>query len=300
VVSSLYGVVRDALRAGAPLALATVIERQPGDGPGVGLAPLGAKIAVRPGVDPLGSLGNPDLDSAVARDARGALDAGVTSVRHYGPRGETEEADLTIYIEVMVSPPHLVVFGAVDFTAALVRVAKVLGYVVTVCDARAVFATTQRFPEADEVVVDWPQRYLASVADELGPRDAICVLTHDQKFDVPAIIGALATKVGYIGAMGSRHTHARRLERLREEGVDEAGLARLWAPIGLDIGARTPAETAVAIVAEIIAKRSDAPVTSLRGGSGPIHRRARATAADRSFAVPDLGDRQLKGPTEVG
>jgi xanthine dehydrogenase accessory factor len=151
-------------------------------------------------------------------------------------------------------------------------VAKVLGYRVIVCDAREVFATKKRFPQADEVVVDWPHRLLAKVGDRLGPRDAVCVLTHDAKFDVPAIVGALATEVGYIGAMGSRRTHAARLARLREVGVDDAAMTRVMAPIGLDIGGRTPEETAIAICAEIIALRTGrTTVPSLRAGDGPIH-----------------------------
>jgi xanthine dehydrogenase accessory factor len=166
----------------------------------------------------------------------------------------------------------MIIFGAVDFTAALARVAKVLGYRVTVCDARRQFATAQRFPMADEVVVDWPDRHLAEVGSGLGPRDAVCVLTHDHKFDVPAIKAALATGVGYIGAMGSRRTHAERLERLHAEGVTDDTLERLMAPIGLDIGARTPEETAIAVCAEIIAMRTGRPAPSLKGGTGPIHR----------------------------
>jgi xanthine dehydrogenase accessory factor len=165
----------------------------------------------------------------------------------------------------------MVIFGAVDFTAALADAAKLLGYRVTVCDARAVFATRQRFPMADEVVNDWPDRYLAKIADELGARDAVCVLTHDAKFDVPAIVAALETQVGYLGAMGSRRTHAKRVERLREAGVGDEGLARVMAPIGLDIGARTPQETAVSICAEIIALRTGRVAPSLRDASGPIH-----------------------------
>jgi xanthine dehydrogenase accessory factor len=166
----------------------------------------------------------------------------------------------------------MVIFGAVDFTAALARVAKILGYRVTVCDARPVFATHARFPMADEVVVDWPNRYLAKVGPELGPRDAVCVLTHDPKFDVPAIVSALETRVGYLGAMGSRKTHAERLARLQEAGVDAEGAARVMAPIGLDIGARTPEETAVSICAEIIALRTGRTAPSLRDAYGPIHR----------------------------
>jgi xanthine dehydrogenase accessory factor len=167
----------------------------------------------------------------------------------------------------------MVIFGAVDFTAALARVAKVLGYRVTVCDARPVFATPTRFPAADEVVTDWPDRHLAKIGPGLGPRDAICVLTHDHKFDVPAITSALTTRAGYIGAMGSRRTHAERTERLREAGVDDAGLARVMGPIGIDIGARTPEETAVSICAEIIASRTGRDAPSLRHSEGPLHKR---------------------------
>lgn len=292
-----FGIVRDCLRAGEPVALATVVELS-GSGPapaatqgavgaggagataGVGagaavppaaLPVLGAKVVVRSGTDPLGSLGEPDLDQAVVRDALGALETGLNAIRHYGAHGEARHTDLTVFLEVFAPPRRMVIFGAVDFTAALVRVAKVLGYRVTVCDARPVFATAARFPEADEVVVDWPHRYLAKVADRLGPRDAVCVLTHDHKFDVPAIVAALDTRVGYLGAMGSRRTHAGRVERLRAEGVDDARLAHIMAPIGIDIGARTPEETAVAICAEIISLRAGVPVSSLRDGSGPIH-----------------------------
>jgi xanthine dehydrogenase accessory factor len=178
-----------------------------------------------------------------------------------------------VFIESFSAPPQMIIFGAVDFTAALARVAKILGYRVVVCDARAVFATPARFPMADEVVNDWPDRYLAKVGDELGRRDAVCVLTHDAKFDVPAIVGALATDVGYLGAMGSRRTHADRVERLEAEGVTDADLERLRAPIGLDIGARTPEETAISICAEIIALRTGQGGRALRDTTGPIHGR---------------------------
>ena len=163
------------------------------------------------------------------------------------------------------------VTGAVDFSAALASQAKLLGYHVTICDARGTFATPARFPMADEVVVGWPQRYLEAHGEELGPRDACCVLTHDPKFDIPAVLGALRTRVGYLGAMGSRRTQAQRAERLREAGCSDADLARLMAPIGLDLGARTPEETAVAILAEILLLRSGREGGSLRDASGPIH-----------------------------
>jgi xanthine dehydrogenase accessory factor len=172
----------------------------------------------------------------------------------------------------------MIILGAVDFSAALASLAKMLGYRVVVCDARAVFATAQRFPDADEVVVDWPDRYLSRVAAELGARDAVCVLTHDTKFDVPAIVTALATEVGYIGAMGSRQTTERRNVRLREAGVTGDQLARVRAPIGLHIGARSPEETAVSICAEIISCQTGTDVViPLSEGSGPIHHHGRAS-----------------------
>jgi xanthine dehydrogenase accessory factor len=258
---ALYEHLRDALRAERPLVLATVTA-----GPH-----LGAKLLVEPGDVLLGSLGDPDLDRVVARDALGELAAGLTSTRHYGEHGEAREDVVAVFIESFAPPPRMVIFGAVDFTRALAQVAKVLGYRVVVCDARAVFATRQRFPMADDVVNDWPDRYLEKIGDQLGPRDAVCVLTHDTKFDVPAIVGSLATNVGYLGAMGSRRTHERRTQRLREAGVSDEGLARIMAPIGLDIGARTPEETAVSICAEIIAVRTGRAAGSLRDTAGPIH-----------------------------
>ena len=167
---------------------------------------------------------------------------------------------------------HLIVFGAVDFSAALVRVGKLLGFKVTVCDARPVFATRKRFPDADEVVVDWPHRWLAKQA--VDPRTVIVVLTHDPKFDVPALAEALRTPAGYIGAMGSRRTHDDRTARLREAGVSEDDLARIHSPIGLDLGARTPEETAISIAAEIIQQRWGGSGSRLSATAGPIHRDA--------------------------
>ena len=218
-----------------------------------------------------GDLGNPELAAVIARDAAGALAAGSTMVRHYGRNGQAKLDEVEVLYEVYAPAPRMVIFGAVDFSAALARLGKMLGYRVTVCDARPLFATRQRFPMADEVAVDWPDRYLARAGAGLGPRDAVCVLTHDPKFDVPAISSALATKVGYIGAMGSRRTHQERTKRLVEAGVDPAAMDRVMGPIGLDIGARTPEETAVAIMAEIIALRSSRAAGSLRESSGPIH-----------------------------
>ena len=258
-----------------PVVLATVIDETDESVPGAGESAVGRHLLVRrttgDGVEVLGSLGDEGLDRVVTRDALGELSAGRSGVRHYGEHGEAREEAISVFVESFAAPPRMLVFGAVDFTAALVRVAKVLGYRVTVCDAREVFATTQRFPLADEVVVDWPDRLLAEVGPELRRRDVVCVLTHDVKFDVPAIIGALATSVGYIGVMGSRRTHADRLERLREAGVTDEELARLRSPIGLDIGARTPEETAISIVSEIIALRTGRSARGLSATDGPIH-----------------------------
>ena len=258
----LYEELAAAIRAEEAVALATVIA-----GPG-----QGGKLLVGPGRTPVGSLGNADLDRVVVRDALGELAAGTTVVRHYGEHGEARETVVAVFVESFAPPPQMLVFGAVDFTAALVRVAKVLGYRVTVCDAREVFATRARFPQADEVVVDWPDRLLRRVGGGLTARDAVCVLTHDAKFDVPAIVAALATDVGYIGAMGSRRTHAERIVRLEEAGVEPASLLRIRAPIGLDIGARTPEETAVSICSEIIAQRTGRhDARPLSHTEGPIH-----------------------------
>jgi xanthine dehydrogenase accessory factor len=260
---TLYQTLAAAIRAEDPVALATLVE-----GPD---ELVGGKLVVRPGFSALGTLGDPDLDRVVTRDALGELAAGLTVTRHYGRHGEARQREVSVFIESFAPPPRMIIFGAVDFTAALAKVAKILGYRVTVCDARPVFATHGRFPMADEVVVDWPNRYLAKVGADLGPRDAVCVLTHDPKFDVPAIVAALETDIGYLGAMGSRRTHEDRVSRLREAGVSDAELERVMAPIGLDIGARTPEETAVSICAEMIALRTGRTAPSLRDAEGPIH-----------------------------
>jgi xanthine dehydrogenase accessory factor len=264
----IYETLAERLRAQLPVALATVV-----DGPGVG-----GKLLVTPDDGLLGSLGHAELDRVVHRDALAELEAGRSGVRHYGPEGQTTPEDLidtpvvSVFVESWAPPPQMWIFGAVDFTAALAKVAKVLGYRVVVCDAREIFATRRRFPMADEVRVTWPGTMFDDRGAQLSARDAVCILTHDPKFDVPAVQGALASKVGYIGVMGSRTTHAKRMQRLAEVGVtDPAELARLMSPIGLDIGARTPEETAISICAEIIARRTGRITPSLRDGEGPIH-----------------------------
>ena len=253
--------LEDALRTSRPVALATQV-----DGP-----KPGSQLLIEADGATYGTLGDVNLDRVAGRDALAALRSSITGTRHYGRRGEARKQDVEVLIESFAQPPRMVIFGAVDFTAALARTAKALGYHVTVCDARETFATRPRFPMADEVVVDWPDRYLDTV--ELGPRDSVCILTHDAKFDVPAIVGALGTGAGYIGAMGSRKTHDDRVRRLREAGVDDAAMKRVMAPIGLDIGARSPEEVAVAICAEIIALRTGADAPFLRDAQGPIHAR---------------------------
>ncbi len=261
-----FGEIADAVAAGIPVAAATVIS-----GPGQ----VGARRIIwadgddRPR-ESAGSLGSGDrLDQAVDDDARGMLAQGLTGVRRYGPDGERRRDELGIFVQSFTPPPQMLVFGAIDFAAAVARAGKFLGYRVTVCDARPVFATASRFPDADEVVTDWPHRYLSGIATD--SRTVICVLTHDPKFDVPLLEVALRRPAAYIGAMGSRRTHEDRLARLREAGMTSGELARLRSPIGLDLGARTPEETAVAIAAELIQLRWGGSGQPLTATTGRIH-----------------------------
>ncbi|WP_266391534.1 XdhC family protein [Streptomyces canus] len=212
---------------------------------------------------------HPELDRTIAAEAGAFLEAGRTGTLEIGEQGSRCGAPLTVLVESSVPPPRMIVFGAIDFASALVRIGTFLGYRVTVCDARPVFATEARFPEADEIVVEWPHRYLERT--EVDARTVLCVLTHDAKFDVPLLQLALRLPVAYVGAMGSRRTHLDRNERLREVGVTELELARLRSPIGLDLGARTPEETALSIAAEIVASRRGGSGVSLTGAHTPIH-----------------------------
>lgn len=271
-----------AIRAEQPAALATVVDGPPGE------VRVGAKLLVTPmpaddersrapGPDTgtegtlgwEGSLGSEGLDVAVTADARGMLEQGLTGSRRYGAAGQRRLDDVEVFIESFAPRPRMLVFGAIDFAAAVARIGSFLGYRVTVCDAREVFATPRRFPEADEVVVEWPHRYLEHT--DVDRRTAICVLTHDPKFDVPLLEVALRTDAAYVGAMGSRRTHEDRLARLRERGVSEEELARLSSPIGLDLGARTPEETAVSIAAELIQQRWGGTGMPLNAVEGAIH-----------------------------
>ncbi|MET7272635.1 XdhC/CoxI family protein [Streptomyces flaveolus] len=263
--AALSAAVRD-----EPAALARVV-----GGP-AGL--LGRALLVRADGSHEGGLGgHPELDRTAVTETRALLDAGRTGTVGLSEDGSHCPGGLTLLVESRVPPPRMIVFGAVDFAAALVRAGKFLGHHVTVCDARPVFATRARFPDADEVVVDWPHRYLRGTPTD--GRTVLCVLTHDAKFDVPLLTEALRMPVAYVGAMGSRRTHEDRERRLREAGLGEHELARLRSPIGLDLGARTPEETALSIAAEIVAARRGGTGLPLTGGAAPIHRDLSGAAA---------------------
>jgi xanthine dehydrogenase accessory factor len=266
------GAIAEDVEAGRPVAVATVVEHPDP-------AWVGRRLVVRPedaetGALVSGSIGSPRADAAVADDARGLLAAGHDQTLTYGPDGERRGEGMRVFVWSFAPPPRMLVFGAIDFAAAVARMGNFLGYRVTVCDARPVFATTSRFPSADEVVVKWPHKYLREEieAGRIDRRTVICVLTHDPKFDVPLLERALQTPARYIGAMGSRRTHEDRLRRLREIGLDDKALARLSSPIGLDLGARTPEETAVAVAAEIIALNWGGSGRRLADLELPIHR----------------------------
>ncbi|MDZ7958784.1 MAG: XdhC/CoxI family protein [Aulosira sp. DedQUE10] len=244
-----------------PIAICTVVEGMQ----------AGAKMIVTENGYRLGSLGNADIDRVVADDAQGMLDQGVTNLCHYGLNGERRQTEVTVFIESFAPQPHLIIFGAVDFTRSLSTLGKMLGYRVTVCDARDRFATVARFPTADEVIVEWPHKYLEST--HIDYHTIIVVLTHDPKFDVPALVSAVRTPAAYIGAMGSRKATGDRISRLQEAGLTEAEINRISAPIGLDIGARTSEETAVSIMAEVIALRSGRSGERLSHNQKPIHAR---------------------------
>jgi len=264
------GAVSDDIDAGRPVAVATVIDHPDP-------AWVGRRLVVRTEDAermPTGSLGSERADAAVTDDARGLLAAGRTETLTYGPDGERRGEGLRVFVAAYAPRPRMLVFGAIDFAAAVAHVGAFLGYRVTVCDARPVFATASRFPAADEVVVEWPHRYLAAEveADRVDGRTVVCVLTHDPKFDVPLLEVALRMpEVAYVGAMGSRRTHDDRLERLRDAGVSDDELARLSSPIGLDLGARTPEETAVSIAAEIVALQWGGGGRRLQETGGSIH-----------------------------
>jgi xanthine dehydrogenase accessory factor len=242
-----------------PVAVATVV-----DGPDR----IGARLVLWPD-RASGSLGDDGLDHAVIEDSRAMLAQAQTGTRHYGVHGERRRTEVTVFVQSYTPPPRMLVFGAIDFASAVARIGVYLGYRVTVCDARPVFATAKRFPEAHEVICEWPHRYLERTP--VDERTVICVLTHDPKFDVPLLRVALRTQASYIGVMGSRRTHQDRMDRLREAGVPDDQLHRLASPIGLDIGSSTPEETAISIAAEIIQSRAGGTGQRLSDTEGPIH-----------------------------
>lgn len=259
-----FDAVLASVERGEPVATATVVAVPDG----LSTPAVGTTIAVWPD-SVAGSFGVEGLDVAVVDDARGLLEQGQTATRHYGPAGERRLDDVAVFVSSFTPPPKLLVFGAIDFAGAVARLGVYLGYHVTVCDARPVFATRKRFPDADEVVCEWPHRFLERTATD--PRTVICVLTHDPKFDVPLLEVALRRPAAYIGAMGSRRTHEDRLQRLRDVGMTDDELARMSSPIGLDIGARSPEETAVSILAEVISRRWGGTGQPLARTSGRIH-----------------------------
>jgi xanthine dehydrogenase accessory factor len=261
------GAVAADVAAGRPVAVATVVEHPDP-------SYVGRRALVRPDEPLSTSLGSPRIDDAVRDDALGLLASGHSATLGYGPDGERRGEGMRVFVWAFAPAPRMVVFGAIDFAAAVASIGSFLGYHVTVCDARPVFATATRFPEADEVVVQWPHRYLAAEAEagRVDKRTVLCVLTHDPKFDVPLLEVALRLpEVAYVGAMGSRTTHEDRLARLREAGVTEDEIARMSSPVGLDLGARTPEETAVSIAAEIIALRWGGRGERLAALEGRIH-----------------------------
>ncbi|WP_066586791.1 XdhC family protein [Cellulomonas timonensis] len=251
-----------------PAGLATIVEHPDP-------ARVGLQMLLRGGQLPVsGSLGAGRLDAAVAADAEGLVGAGRTGVLAYGPDGERQGTGCRVLVEVFAAPPRMIVAGVTDFASAVTSMGRFLGYRVTVCDARPVFATAERFPDAHEVVVAWPHQYLAAEADagRTDRRTALLVLTHDPRFDVPLLEVALRSDaLGFVGAMGSRRTHEDRSRRLRAVGLTDVELERLSSPVGLDLGARTPEETAVSIAAELVAYRWGGAGAPLTGLHGPIH-----------------------------
>jgi xanthine dehydrogenase accessory factor len=252
--------LEDEIAAGRPVVLATKLSGEE----------AGAKMVVTP-ENTTGSIGMATLlAQTVIRESRGFLREGRSRLRSYGPGGEATGADVSVFISVFATPPRLVIIGAIDFSAATAEAAATVGYRTTICDARAPFLASARFSSVAETVVEWPEEFLSTV--RLGPGDAVLVFTHDPKFDEPALRAAIRSGAGYVGALGSRRTHRNRIKRLRAIGLTDEEIHRIHAPCGLDIGASTPAETAISIVAELVAARAGRIGLSLRETSGPIHR----------------------------
>ena len=229
--------------------------------PGEGASPE-AELTVTDAGALTGSLGSSELDAALVEAATAALRRGLSRTVELGGR--------SLFIEVFPVRPRLVVVGGVEVARSLVRLAHELGFETVVVDGRAAFATPERFPEVDRLVVGWPDEVAEEIG--LGPNDAVAVLSHDVKFDEPAIVEALQRGCRYVGAVGSKKTQGDRRSRLLEAGVSEADLGRLRGPIGLDLGGRAPAETALAILAEIVAERYGGSGSPMRA-QGAMERR---------------------------
>lgn len=253
---SIYERLKDALAAYTPAVVLTIVS-----GPGAG-----AKMLILPD-EVVGSLGNQTLERRAIADARELLADERSETRTYDLAGESAD----IFIEVFPPPPTLLIFGAVHVAQALSSFAKQLGFRVIVTDARAKLATEERFPDADRIIQAWPDEVIEELTIE--PNTYVAILTHDPKFDEPALLGTLGTKARYIGAVGSRKTSADRRERLLEAGVSEADIARIRGPIGLDIGASTPEEMAISILGEIIAVRNGRTGGPLTAATGNIRAR---------------------------
>lgn len=263
-----------AAAAGRAAALATIVS-----GPGE-LAGLG--LGWGEGRDADGQLTEQNLRAAGIRSVtiarlRAEVDGQVQAGRPGLLQLDCDGEVLRVFVESSLPAPRLLLFGAVEFATALAAAGSALGYRVTVCDARPAFTTPERFPAAAEVVVEWPHLFLESA--EVDHRTVICVLSHDDRFDLPLLTRALRLPVAFVGALGSRRTHERRMAGLRDAGLSEDELGRLHSPIGLDIGASTPEETAVSILAEVLASRARASARPLRDLDGPIHRAGVPTAA---------------------
>ena len=257
-MGDLFKAIAHAIREKEPVAVVTEVQ-----GPNPGAKMLVGEESVQ------GSLGDEGLDGAVIEHARGMIEMSLTGTRTYGPQGQGSSDEVEVFIQAFSQQPDLYVLGAVNLASAVVRLGKFLGYRVSVVDARKIFANQERFPEADEVVVQWPNEFLQTAP--ISRRTAIVILTHDPKFDIPILEFALKSPVGYLGAMGSRRTHEKRKANLREIGIADEQMERIHAPLGLDLGARTPEETAVSIMAQIIALRTGRSGGHLDEASGRIH-----------------------------
>lgn len=260
--TSVYDQVWDNVRRGVPVAMATIVE-----GPS-----LGARMLVLPDATE-GELIDEAFSRLIAGEASELLRAEESATRDYSlPDGGT----VRVFIETFPPAPLLLIFGAVHVAQAMNRFAKDLGFRVVVSDARRTLATRERFPLADQILIDWPDDTLAKI--EVPENTAIVILTHDPKFDEPAIFGSFKTPARYIGSVGSRKTSAERRERLRKQGVSEEDLARLHAPMGLNIGGNSPEEMALSILGEIIATRYGRPGGFLADAKGSIRGKAAAAA----------------------